>query len=84
MTSTTTDTATAVGVDMLNTKVSAIASATVTVTIVHPPVGGVSASVSAFNFLAPWLSLISLLAFAMLLKGLIAKKKRGQKADARS
>ncbi|HML03400.1 MAG TPA: hypothetical protein VK487_08510, partial [Candidatus Bathyarchaeia archaeon] len=83
MTSTTTDTATAVGVDTLGTKVSASASATVTVSP-PPMVGGVSASVNAFNFMAPWASLIFLVAAALLLRGLIAKKKREKKADAHS
>jgi hypothetical protein len=41
-----------------------------------PGVGGVSTSVNAFSLLAPWLSVISLLAAAMLLKGIIVKKKR--------
>jgi hypothetical protein len=54
---------------------SNIAQVTVTTGIPHG-VGGVSASVSAFSFLAPWLSIISLLAAAMLLKGIIVKKKR--------
>jgi uncharacterized repeat protein (TIGR01451 family) len=85
MTSTTTDTATAVGVDTLGAKVSASASATVTVKVSPPPaVGGVSASVNAFKFMATWSSLISLVAAALLLKGLIARKKREKKADARS
>jgi uncharacterized repeat protein (TIGR01451 family) len=85
MTSTTTDTATAIGVDTLDTKVSASASATVTVKVPPPPmVGGVSASVNAFNFMATWSSLISLVAAALLLKGLIARKKREKKADAHS
>jgi hypothetical protein len=42
----------------------------------HSGVGGVSASVNAFSFLAPWLGMISLLAAAMLLKGIMVKKKR--------
>jgi hypothetical protein len=52
--------------------------ATVTVTLMPAPhgVGGVSASVNAFSFLAQWLSIISLLAAAMLLEGIIVKKKR--------
>jgi hypothetical protein len=39
-------------------------------------VGGVSATVNTVGFLAPWLSIISLMAAAVLLKGIIAKKKR--------
>jgi hypothetical protein len=39
------------------------------------PVGGVSASVNAFSFLAPWLSTVSLLAATVLLKGFITRKK---------
>jgi uncharacterized repeat protein (TIGR01451 family) len=75
MTATTADTATAVGMDQLGNKVSASASVTVTVTVA-PSVGGVSTSIEAFNSQAPWLSIISLLAAAMLLKGIIVKKKR--------
>jgi parallel beta-helix repeat protein len=41
-------------------------------------VGGVSASVNAFSFLSPWLSIISLLAAAVLLKGFIMRKKEDQ------
>jgi hypothetical protein len=51
--------------------------ARVTVTPAPPHgVGGFSASVNAFTFLAPWLSIISLLAAAVLLKGIIVRKKR--------
>ena len=50
--------------------------APVTVTVFPHGVGGRSTSVSAFNFLAPWLGIISLLAAAVLLKGTIVKKKR--------
>jgi membrane carboxypeptidase/penicillin-binding protein PbpC len=43
----------------------------------HPGgVGGRSTSVNAFTFLAPWLSTISLLAAAVMLKGIITRKKR--------
>jgi uncharacterized repeat protein (TIGR01451 family) len=75
VTATTTDTAKAVGVDQFGDKVSGSASATVTVTVT-PSVGGVSTSIEAFNSLASWLSIISLLAAAMLLKGIMVKKKR--------
>jgi hypothetical protein len=76
MTSTSTNTATAVGVDQYGDGVSATASTIVTVTTPPPVVGGVSASVSALSFSAPWLSIISLLAATMLLKGFV--KKRGK------
>jgi hypothetical protein len=55
---------------------SNIAIVTVTTAPPHPAVGGVSASVNTLSFLAPWLSIISLVAAAMLLKGIIVKKKR--------
>jgi hypothetical protein len=52
--------------------------AQVMVTPIHAPhgVGGVSASVNTFSILAQWLGIISLLAAAMLLEGIIVKKKR--------
>jgi PKD repeat protein len=40
------------------------------------PVGGRSVSINTLQFLAPWVSMISLLAAAVMLKGIIAKKKR--------
>jgi len=39
-------------------------------------VGGYSTAISAFQFLGPWLGMISLLAAAVMLKGIIVKKKR--------
>jgi len=51
--------------------------ATVTVTSAPPHgVGGVSVSANAFSFLTPWLSIISLLAAVLLLRGIIVRKKR--------
>jgi parallel beta-helix repeat protein len=55
---------------------STYAQVTVTQKPITPSVGGVSASVNAFGFLQSWLSIISLLAIAVLLKGFIAKKKK--------
>ena len=40
------------------------------------PLGGISVSTTTFNLLTPWLSAVSLLAAAVLLKGFIAKKGR--------
>jgi hypothetical protein len=50
--------------------------AQVTATTAPYGVGGFSASANASSFLAPWLGIISLLATAMLLKGIMVKKKR--------
>jgi hypothetical protein len=50
--------------------------ARVTVTPAPHGVGGVSVSANAFSFLAPWLSVISLLAAVLLLRGIIVRKKR--------
>jgi plastocyanin len=46
------------------------------VTVYPPGVGGLSTSVNVYGFLTPWLSAISLLAAAIMLKGIIVKKKR--------
>jgi len=43
---------------------------------IAPPVGGVSAPIAPFSLLTPWLSIVLLLAAAVLLKGVIAKKNR--------
>jgi len=51
---------------------SNVAQITVTKSV---PVGGVSAPITTFSLLAPWLSTVSLLAAAVLLKGFITKKK---------
>jgi len=57
--------------DSVGTKAkSNVASITVT------SVGGHSTSVNVFQFLTPWLSMISLMAAAVMLKGIIVKKKR--------
>jgi parallel beta-helix repeat protein len=48
----------------------------VVIKLTAPLVGGVSASATTFSFLAPWLSIVSLLAAAVLLKGFITKKER--------
>jgi hypothetical protein len=52
--------------------------AQVTVTLIPAPhaVGGVSAPIITFSFLAQWISIVSVLAAAMLLEGIIVKKKR--------
>ncbi len=50
--------------------------APVVVTVFPSGVGGLSMAVSAFGLLAPWLSVISLLAAAVMLRGIITKKKR--------
>jgi hypothetical protein len=46
------------------------------VTVTSGVVGGRSTAVGTFQFLAPWLSMISLMAAALVLKGIIVKKKR--------
>jgi hypothetical protein len=50
--------------------------AQVTVIAIPHIVGGLSTSANALNFLAPWLSTISLLAAAVMLKGIIVRKRR--------
>ncbi|HML03696.1 MAG TPA: PQQ-binding-like beta-propeller repeat protein [Candidatus Bathyarchaeia archaeon] len=53
------------------------ANASVLVTFTKAaPVGGVSVSVTTLSFLAPWLTIITLLATSVLLKGIITKKNR--------
>jgi hypothetical protein len=54
---------------------SNIAAVTVTPAPPHG-VGGVSLSAGALSFLTPWLSVISLLAAVLLLRGIIVRKKR--------
>ena len=41
-----------------------------------PSVGGVSAAVNGFSFLAPWVGIVSLLAAAVLLKGFIVRRRK--------
>jgi len=47
-----------------------------TIWVATPSVGGVSIPTAAFSSLTPWLSTVSLLATAVLLKGFITRKKR--------
>jgi len=51
-------------------------SASCTTNILQRAVGGVSIPTTEFNSLAPWLSTVSLLAAALLLKGFITRKKK--------
>jgi outer membrane protein assembly factor BamB len=44
--------------------------------VTTPSVGGVSAPITTFSLLTPWLSIVLLLAAAVLLKGFIAKKNQ--------
>ena len=48
----------------------------ITYSLPTPSVGGVSAPTPMFSLLAPWLSMISLLAAAVLLKGIITKRRK--------
>jgi hypothetical protein len=50
--------------------------AKVTVTKAPSGIGGISVLANVFSFLGSWLSIISLLAAAVVLKGIIVKKKR--------
>ena len=59
-----------------STGATAISNVAEVIVVAASGVGGVSRSAGVFSFLAPWLSVISLMAAAMLLKGVIAKKKR--------
>jgi outer membrane protein assembly factor BamB/PKD repeat protein len=55
---------------------TAVLSNLVLVTVTTPSVGGVSAPITTFSLLIPWLGIVLLLAATVLLKGFIAKKNR--------